>query len=104
MPAFFTPWRAVSAMFVLNGAFLGIWASRIPTIREAQGLDKSKFGLLLLVSDHAPQTLAAVTEASSVATLKISLDGQIGVCAVSEIATAACAVSPIPSGNEHILR
>lgn len=49
MPAFFTPWRAVSAMFVLNGAFLGIWASRIPTIREAQGLDKSQFGLLLLV-------------------------------------------------------
>ena len=49
MPAFLTPWRAVSAMFLLNGALLGIWASRIPTIREAQGLDKSQFGLLLLV-------------------------------------------------------
>jgi MFS family permease len=36
-------------MFLLNGALLGIWASRIPTIREAQGLDKSQFGLLLLV-------------------------------------------------------
>lgn len=47
--AFFTPWRAVSAMFVLNGAFLGIWASRIPSIREAQGLDKGQFGILLLV-------------------------------------------------------
>lgn len=44
-----TPWRAVSAMFVLNGAFLGIWASRIPSIRDAQGLDKGQFGLLLLV-------------------------------------------------------
>ena len=49
MPAIFTPWRAVSAMFVLNGALLGIWASRIPTIREAQGLDKGQFGILLLV-------------------------------------------------------
>lgn len=45
----FTPWRAVSAMFVLNGAFLGIWASRIPSIRDAQGLDKGQFGILLLV-------------------------------------------------------
>ena len=49
MPAILTPWRAVSAMFLLNGALLGIWASRIPTIRDAQGLDKSQFGLLLLV-------------------------------------------------------
>ena len=44
-----TPWRAVSAMFVLNGALLGIWASRIPTIRENQSLDKGQFGILLLV-------------------------------------------------------
>ena len=36
-------------MFVLNGALLGIWASRIPTIRENQGLDKGQFGILLLV-------------------------------------------------------
>lgn len=49
MPVILTPWRAVSAMFLLNGALLGIWASRIPTIRDAQGLDKSQFGLLLLV-------------------------------------------------------
>ncbi|MAW52563.1 MAG: MFS transporter [Geminicoccus sp.] len=36
-------------MFVLNGAFLGIWASRIPSIRDVQGLDKGQFGILLLV-------------------------------------------------------
>ncbi|AUQ49836.1 putative MFS-type transporter [Phaeobacter inhibens] len=44
-----SPWRAVSAMFVLNGALFGIWASRIPAISEIHELSPGGLGLLLLL-------------------------------------------------------
>ncbi|KAJ54724.1 transporter [Actibacterium mucosum KCTC 23349] len=44
-----TPWRAVSAMFVLNGALYGIWAARIPAIAEKHALGPGRLGLLLLL-------------------------------------------------------
>ena len=44
-----TPWRAVSAMFVLNGALYGIWAARIPAIAERHDLGPGRLGLLLLL-------------------------------------------------------
>jgi MFS family permease len=42
-------WLAVSAMFVLNGALYGMWASRIPAIATRFGLDAGDLGLLLLL-------------------------------------------------------
>ncbi|MFS4579843.1 MFS transporter [Phaeobacter sp. C3_T13_0] len=44
-----TPWRAVSAMFALNGALFGIWASRIPAVAEIHELTPGGLGLLLLL-------------------------------------------------------
>lgn len=44
-----TPWIAISAMFVLNGALFGIWASRIPAVKEQHDLSPSILGLLLLL-------------------------------------------------------
>ncbi len=43
-----SPWRAVAAMFILNGLLYGIWASRIPAIASQHQLDKASLGLLLL--------------------------------------------------------
>ncbi|MFV0358172.1 MFS transporter [Tropicimonas sp.] len=44
-----TPWRAVAAIFALNGVLLGTWASRIPAIMQANDIGEGTFGLLLLV-------------------------------------------------------
>lgn len=44
-----TPWRAVSAMFILNGALFGIWASRIPAVAEIHDLSPGRLGALLLL-------------------------------------------------------
>ncbi|WP_371732304.1 MFS transporter [Ruegeria sp. HKCCA6837] len=41
-------WRAVSAMFILNGALFGIWASRIPAVRDRLGLSHEELGYGLL--------------------------------------------------------
>ena len=41
--------RVVSAIFFMCGTFIGLWASRIPDIKAATGLNESGFGLLLLV-------------------------------------------------------
>ncbi|MEX0327991.1 MAG: MFS transporter [Ruegeria sp.] len=41
-------WRAVSAMFILNGALFGIWASRIPAVRDHLGLSHEELGYGLL--------------------------------------------------------
>lgn len=41
-------WRAVAAMFALNGALWGIWASRIPAIAEKLDLSHQLIGTLLL--------------------------------------------------------
>lgn len=43
-----TPRTAVIAMFILNGALLGIWASRIPAIAATHALTPNLLGLLLL--------------------------------------------------------
>ncbi len=48
VPKLRTPWRAVAAMFFLNGALFGIWASRIPGFKSRLGLDDGMLGLLLL--------------------------------------------------------
>ncbi|MEL6467272.1 MAG: MFS transporter [Pseudomonadota bacterium] len=42
-------WLAVSAMFVLNGALYGMWASRIPAAARLHSLDEAALGLLLLL-------------------------------------------------------
>lgn len=42
-------WIAVAAMFILNGALYGIWASRIPALASYHDLDKGALGLLLLM-------------------------------------------------------
>ncbi|MDA7963105.1 MFS transporter [Ruegeria sp.] len=41
-------WRAVAAMFILNGALFGIWASRIPAIRDRLDLTHEALGYGLL--------------------------------------------------------
>jgi MFS family permease len=43
-----SPRLAVVAMFILNGALLGIWASRIPAIAATHALTPNLLGLLLL--------------------------------------------------------
>ena len=40
--------RAVAAIFLFFGTFIGLWASRIPDIKRTLGLDDAQFGLLLL--------------------------------------------------------
>ncbi|MEM1130937.1 MAG: MFS transporter [Pseudomonadota bacterium] len=44
-----TPWRAVAAIFALNGGLFGIWASRIPAVADRHALDPAALGLLLLL-------------------------------------------------------
>lgn len=41
-------WRAVAAMFILNGALFGIWASRIPAVRDRLSLSHEELGYGLL--------------------------------------------------------
>lgn len=41
--------RVVSAIFFMCGTFIGLWASRIPDVKAATGLEESGFGMLLLV-------------------------------------------------------
>ncbi len=43
-----TAWLAVAAMFALNGALFGVWASRIPSVAEAYGLTHAALGGVLL--------------------------------------------------------
>lgn len=43
-----TPWRAVAAMFFLNGALIGAWGSRIPSFVAEFDLTPLALGLLLL--------------------------------------------------------
>lgn len=40
--------RATAAMFFLNGALFGGWASRVPAVRDRFALDEGTLGLLLL--------------------------------------------------------
>lgn len=48
MMTFRVAWRAVAAMFVLNGAFYGMWAARIPAVSDALALSHERLGLALL--------------------------------------------------------
>ncbi|MEM6656668.1 MAG: MFS transporter [Pseudomonadota bacterium] len=41
-------WRAVAVMFILNGALFGIWASRIPAVRDRLALSHEELGYGLL--------------------------------------------------------
>ena len=41
------PWRAVAAMFALNGALFGLWASRIPAFVDRHGIEPGALGLVL---------------------------------------------------------
>ena len=41
------PWRAVAAMFALNGALFGMWAARIPAFVDRHGIDPGQLGLVL---------------------------------------------------------
>ncbi|MEP1208985.1 MAG: MFS transporter [Rhizobiaceae bacterium] len=43
-----TAWAAIAAMFILNGALFGVWASRVPAVMEQFGLTHAQLGLLLL--------------------------------------------------------
>ena len=49
MPDFRTSWRVVAAMFILNGALFGIWASRIPAVATRYDLSPGDLGWLLLL-------------------------------------------------------
>lgn len=42
-------WLAVTAAFMLNGAFYGIWAARIPAVANEFSLQHDQLGLLLLL-------------------------------------------------------
>ncbi len=48
-PAILSARNAVIAMFVLNGALFGLWASRVPTVTAKLSLDPGALGLLLLL-------------------------------------------------------
>lgn len=49
MSDFRTPRLAVAAMFILNGALFGIWASRIPAVAHHHQLSPGNLGALLLL-------------------------------------------------------
>ncbi|MCL6270830.1 MFS transporter [Sansalvadorimonas sp. 2012CJ34-2] len=44
-----SPKKAVSALFILNGALFGAWASRIPSLQTQFGLSEQDLGLYLLL-------------------------------------------------------
>ncbi|CUH69530.1 Inner membrane protein YbjJ [Thalassovita autumnalis] len=44
-----TPWRAVAAMFAMNGALYGMWAARVPAVAEKFDLSHAVLGGLLLL-------------------------------------------------------
>ncbi|WP_298846741.1 MFS transporter [uncultured Ruegeria sp.] len=48
MISVFAAWRAVAAMFILNGALFGLWASRIPAVRDRLDLSHEALGYGLL--------------------------------------------------------
>ncbi len=48
-PAILAARNAVIAMFVLNGALFGLWASRIPSVSAKLSLDPGMLGMLLLL-------------------------------------------------------
>lgn len=48
MSSFRTPRVAVSAVFILNGALYGMWASRVPAVKDSLSLDHAALGLALL--------------------------------------------------------
>ena len=99
-------WLAVSAMFLLNGALYGMWASRIPAAARLHALDEADLGLLLLLlaggaiaafplagrfADKfgaAPVTLA-IAVAYAVALCLIGLAPTVGLLAIALFAFGA---------------
>lgn len=49
MPTPMRLWLAITAAFMVNGAFYGIWAARIPAVAKEFSLDHNDLGLLLLL-------------------------------------------------------
>ncbi|MFY0679039.1 MAG: MFS transporter [Thalassovita sp.] len=49
MPKLRTPWRAVSAVFILTGWFFGVLASRIPALADKHDLSHGALGTMLLL-------------------------------------------------------
>lgn len=49
MSNFRTPWRAVSAVFILAGAYFGVLASRIPALVDKHDLSHGALGLMLML-------------------------------------------------------
>ncbi len=87
-----TPWRAVAAMFVLNGALFGIWASRIPAVVQTHELSPGSLGaLLLLMAAGAILSFPLAGKASdALGCATVTLPVAIAYC----IALVLIAVSP----------
>ncbi|WP_136443941.1 MFS transporter [Pacificoceanicola onchidii] len=60
MSRLITPRKSVAAAFILNGALLGCWASRIPDFVDRLSLSESRLGLLLLLLGVGALTSFAV--------------------------------------------
>ena len=43
------PWRPTAAIFFVNGAVFGVWATQIPLAKDRLGLDPAILGILLLI-------------------------------------------------------
>lgn len=85
-----TPWvivsktkarLAVSTVFLLLGAMMGTWASRIPGVRAQVGVDDAHWGLIILASPVG--TLAALVLVTRLiprtGALRLTLPGAVGV-------------------------
>ncbi|WP_299654283.1 MFS transporter [uncultured Tateyamaria sp.] len=86
-------WLAVSAMFVLNGALYGMWASRIPAAAQLHGLDKADLGLLLLLL--AGGAIAAFPLAGRVADARGAAPVTLAIAVA--YAVALCLIGLAPS-------
>ena len=43
------PWRPTAAIFFVNGAVFGVWATQIPLAKERLALDPAMLGVMLLI-------------------------------------------------------
>jgi predicted MFS family arabinose efflux permease len=55
------PWRPTAAVFFVNGAVFGIWATQIPLAKDRLGLDEAVLGLVLLVLGAGAVTAMAAS-------------------------------------------
>jgi MFS family permease len=80
---------AVAAAFMLNGASFGIWAARIPAVKEQTGLDAAGLGFALL---------GASVGAVLTMTLGGWLGSRFGTHVMTPLATVGCAVMMVFNG------